>query len=77
MELREFREAIGLTLQEVADAIDSNVASISRLERNLHETRHSLVQKVSEWAEEERKRRRLPASYRLTWEYLLEARDTQ
>jgi transcriptional regulator with XRE-family HTH domain len=71
MELREFRVALGLRLQDVATAVDSDKASIWRLERNKNSPRAALREKVAEWAERERKRRRLPSSYRLTWAYLL------
>ena len=71
MDLLGFRTALGLTLEAVAYAVGSTKGTISKIERGKLIPRGDLMMRVSAWAEEERKKRHLPASYRLTWDQLL------
>lgn len=81
MDLRQFREAIGLTLEQMAHdlgPIDSvggliSKGTLSKIERGKLVPRGDVMLRISVWAEEERKRRRLPISYRISWEHLLES----
>jgi transcriptional regulator with XRE-family HTH domain len=71
MDLRDFRTLVGWTLESVADEVGSTKGTLSKIEHGLLVPRGDLMLRLSHWAEEERRRRRLPASQRLEWDHLL------
>lgn len=67
MTFREFRKSIGATLREVADATETSEPTLSRFERGLHDPLGPLMLRLVDWAERERRNRRLPDSHRVDW----------
>lgn len=90
MELREFRLALGLSLEAVAFAVDERLptnpgkpderlskGTLSKVESGKLVPRGDLMLAISAWAEEQRRNRHLPMSYRVTWDHLLEEPSAQ
>ena len=67
MTFRQFRNSIGATLREVAEATGTSEPTLSRFERDLHSPLGPLMLRLVDWAERERRQRRLPDSYRVDW----------
>lgn len=65
MELREFREALGLTLDEAAAGSGVSKGSLSKIERGEQEPMARTQRRIDAWAE--RERRRAGLRRRLTW----------
>lgn len=69
MELREFREALGLLLADAADEIGISEATLSKVERRVQDPTVPTLRKIERWVERKRRGqgRALP---RVDWRYL-------
>ena len=74
MELREFREALGETLQCVADETDIDKGTLSRIENKARRPSPWHIQTLNAWAERKRKSRKWPVSSRVDWSWAYERR---
>jgi len=75
MEMRDLRAAVGVDLETAAEEIGIGKASLSRVERRLQIPSYSVFLKISEWAEEQRRDRKLPAKYQLDWSWVQDLQD--
>lgn len=75
MEMRDLRTAFGIDLETAASQIGIGKASLSRVERQLQIPSYAIVLKISEWAENQRRLRRLPAKYRPSWSWATDLQE--
>ncbi len=72
LELEAFREQVGATQHEVADATGLTQPTISRIEKKKQRPSSVAYLAIQEWAEDLAHSRRLPVRRRLTWGWLTE-----
>lgn len=76
MELRAFREALGLGIEEMAKEAGVSRITLWRFETGLHNPSAPTLAKLSRWAADKRRKHKLPARFHLDWERLTGFRDT-
>jgi len=71
--LRNFRHAVGATSREVADAVGINQSTLIRIELGKREPLLSTALRISSWADDQAKRKRVPRAERVALEDLVPA----
>ena len=60
---------MGFTLDQVAAECGVSTPHLSKIERKKQIPRADLLARLDAWFEEQRRKKRLPASHRLTWDW--------
>ena len=71
LKLREFRQRVGATAQDVADATGLACTTITRIELGDVQPMYSSAVRILAWADEQAKVNRVPRNMRVTTEDLL------